>query len=73
VLDTTVIYCDNQSGIRLSENPMFRDRSNHIDTRDHFIQDMVQWGGIRLQHIGTDDQVVDIYEAPEEGQILNLP
>ena len=28
VLDTTVILCDNQSGIRLLENPMFH---NHID------------------------------------------
>eukprot|EP00253_Pinus_taeda_P010044 PITA_10044 len=27
-LDTTVIQCDNQSGIRLSENPLFHDRSN---------------------------------------------
>ena len=25
VLDTTVILCDNHSGIRLSENPVFHD------------------------------------------------
>jgi len=42
VLDTTVILCDNQSGIQLSENPMFHDRSKHIDIRYHFIWDMVQ-------------------------------
>eukprot|EP00253_Pinus_taeda_P010569 PITA_10569 len=32
-LDTTVILCDNQSGIRLSENPIFHDHSKHIDIR----------------------------------------
>ena len=42
VLDTAVILCDNQSGIRLSENPVFHDRSKHIDIRYHFIWDMVQ-------------------------------
>ena len=42
VLDTIVILCDNQSGIRLFENPMFHDRSKHIDIRYHFIRDMVQ-------------------------------
>eukprot|EP00253_Pinus_taeda_P026547 PITA_26547 len=42
VLDTTVIFCDNQRGIRLSENPVFHDRSKHIDIRYHFIRDMVQ-------------------------------
>eukprot|EP00253_Pinus_taeda_P014565 PITA_14565 len=55
VMDTTVIYCDNQSGIHLSENSMFHDRSKHIDIRYHFILDMVQWGAIRLRHIGNYD------------------
>jgi hypothetical protein len=30
-LDPTVIYCDNQSCIKLSINPMFHDVSKHID------------------------------------------
>lgn len=55
VLDTTMIFCDNQSGIRLSKNPVFHDCSKHIDIRYHFIRDMVQRGAIRLQHIRTDD------------------
>jgi hypothetical protein len=36
-LDPTVIYCDNQSCIKLSENPVFHDRSKHIEIRYHFI------------------------------------
>ena len=64
VLDTTVILCDNQSGIRLSENPVFHDRSKHIDIRYHYIRDMVQRGAVRLDHIGTDDQVTDILTKP---------
>ena len=64
MLDTTVILCDNQNGIRLSENPVFHDRSKHIDIRYHFIRDIVQRGAIRLDHIGTDEQVVDILMKP---------
>jgi len=30
-MDPTVIYCDNKSCIKLSENPVFHDRSKHID------------------------------------------
>ena len=30
-MDPTVIYCDNQSCIKLYENPVFHDRSKHID------------------------------------------
>ena len=55
VLDTTMILCDNQSGIRLSNNLVFHDLSKHIDIRYHFIRDMVQRGVGRLHHIGIDE------------------
>ena len=64
VLDTTMIYCDNQSGILLSENPVFHDRFKHINIKYHFIWDMVQWGEIRLQHIKTEEKVTDILTKP---------
>eukprot|EP00253_Pinus_taeda_P001733 PITA_01733 len=53
-----------RSGIRLSKNPVFHDRSQHIDIRYHSIRDIVQWGAIRLQHNGTDEQVADILSKP---------
>jgi hypothetical protein len=31
VLDSTVIYCDNQSYVKLLENPVFHDKSKHIE------------------------------------------
>ena len=64
MLDTIVILCDNESGIRLFENLMFHDRSKHIDIRYHFIQIMVQRGAVRLDHIGTKEQVADILTKP---------
>ena len=30
-LDPMVIHCDNQSCIKISVNPVFHDRSKHID------------------------------------------
>ena len=64
MLDTTMIFCDNQSGIRLLESPVFHDRSIHINIRYHFIRDMVQWGAIRLQQIRTDEEVANILMKP---------
>ena len=60
-LEATVVHCDNQSGIRLSENPVFHDRSKHIDIRYHFLRDCVHMGTIKLEYIQTDEQVVDIF------------
>ena len=40
-LDTTCIYCDNQSFVKLSENPMFHEKLKHIDIKYYYIRDMV--------------------------------
>jgi hypothetical protein len=40
-LEPTVIHCDNQSCIKLTENPVFHDRSKHIEMRYHYIRDMI--------------------------------
>lgn len=36
-----MIHCDNQSCIKLSENPMFHDMFKYIDIKYHFIKDCV--------------------------------
>jgi hypothetical protein len=59
-LEATVIHCDNQSCIKLSENPVFHDRSKHIEIRFHFIRDCVQKGTVKLQYVPTGEQVADI-------------
>jgi hypothetical protein len=40
-LEPTVIYYNNQSCIKFSENPIFHDRSKHIEIIYHFILDMI--------------------------------
>eukprot|EP00253_Pinus_taeda_P011308 PITA_11308 len=59
-MDPTVIYCDNQSCIKLSENPVFHDRSKHIDIRYHHRRDCVARRIMLLHYISTEEQDVDI-------------
>jgi hypothetical protein len=55
VLEPTVIYCENQSCIKLSDSRVFHDRSKHIEIRYHFIKDRVQKGAAKLQYISTNE------------------
>eukprot|EP00253_Pinus_taeda_P023949 PITA_23949 len=59
-LEPTVIYCDNQSCIKLSANLLFHNRSKHIDIRYHHIRDYVHRRIMLLSYIPTADQDVDI-------------
>jgi hypothetical protein len=64
VPDSTIIRCDNQSSIILSEHPVFHERSKHIDIKYYFIRDKVQEGEVKLQYIPTDGQTTDILTKP---------
>jgi hypothetical protein len=36
-MEPTLIYCNNQSCVNISENPVFHDKSEHIEIKYHFI------------------------------------
>jgi len=60
----TMIFCDNSSAIALSKNSVFHKRTKHIDTRFHYIRELVSNGEIVLQHCRTQEQVADILTKP---------
>jgi hypothetical protein len=43
---------------------VFHDESKHIEIRYHFTRDMMQRGDIKLQCVGTDEQVADVLTKP---------
>ncbi|KAJ8747772.1 hypothetical protein K2173_011424 [Erythroxylum novogranatense] len=55
------LYCDNQSAIRLAENPIFHARTKHVEVHYHFIREKVLQGEITLEQIKTEDQVADMF------------
>jgi hypothetical protein len=63
-LELTTIYCDNQSCIRLSEHPIFHERSKHIEIKYYFIRDKIQEGEVKREYIPTDEQTADILTKP---------
>ena len=62
--EPAVIHSDNQSCVQMSMNPVFYDKSKHIQIQYHFIRDMVQKGAVELQYIPTYDHTVDIITEP---------
>jgi len=52
---------DNKSAIKIAHNPVQHSRTKHIEVRHHFIRDHVAKGDIKLKHVRTDKQLVDIF------------
>jgi hypothetical protein len=54
-MEATMILCDNQSCIKMTENPFFHDKMKHIEIQYYYIRDMVQKGVVKLQYVGTNE------------------
>ena len=50
--------------MNLLENPVFHDKSKHIEIKYHYIRDMVQRAAMKLQYIATDEQITDVLTKP---------
>jgi hypothetical protein len=59
-VSTFTMKIDNESAIALSRNPVFHDRSKHIDVKFHYIRECIEDNRIQLQSIKTEEQLADI-------------
>ena len=48
----------------MTKNPVFHDKSKHIEIQYFYIRDMVHKGAIKVQYVSTDEQVVDVLTKP---------
>ncbi|KAG7300019.1 hypothetical protein JYU34_017061 [Plutella xylostella] len=55
-----IMYCDNQSTIKLSGSDVYHARSKHIDVRYHFIREKVSSRKIEVHYKSTDEMAADV-------------
>ncbi|SOV03025.1 uncharacterized protein UDID_18314 [Ustilago sp. UG-2017a] len=58
---------DSQGCIQVSKDPTKHWKLKHINTRYHFVRDHVQEGEVKIDFIGTTDNVADILTKPLKG------
>jgi hypothetical protein len=58
------LLCDNESAIRMADNPVEHSHTKHIAIRYHFLRDHQQRGDIEIAYINTKDQLADIFTKP---------
>jgi hypothetical protein len=47
------LLCDNESAIKIANNPVQHSRTKHIDIRHHFLRDHVSKGDIKIDGVST--------------------
>jgi hypothetical protein len=58
----TMIKCDNQSSIKLENNPIYHARTKHVDAQFHFVREKIQSNDVSLMYCNTCENVAfDIF------------
>jgi hypothetical protein len=57
----TLVYCDNINAVYLSTNPIQHQRTKYVEIDLHFVREKVAIGQVRVLHVPTTSQFVDIF------------
>lgn len=62
--EAALLFCDNDSAIKIATDPIFHERTKHLEIDLHFVRERVLNKTIRLMPIRSQFQLADLFTKP---------
>ena len=66
------LVCNNQAARHTASNPVFHERTKHIEVNCHFIREKIASGCITTSFVNSSNQLADIFTKSLRGSKIQF-